>query len=71
MGTNQNYSTRVANIRRCKRIYRYLEQCLGLLQVMHVIYEEQDPKYHHFLEPYAGLLTEAQKAIEKFRTEMV
>jgi len=71
MGTNQNYSTRIANVRRCKSIYRHLERCILELHTMHVVYEGQDPKYRHFLEPYAGLLTEAQKAIEKFRTEMV
>ena len=71
MGTNQNYSTRLLNVRRCRQIHKHLNECLQMLQAMHMIYEGQDPKYHQFIEPYAGLLAEAQKAIDKFHAEMV
>ena len=71
MGTNQRYSGRVAVIYHCRLIVGHLERILAQLKQISDLYEGQDPKYRNFLETYAGLITQAQKTLEQFRSEMV
>ncbi len=70
MPTNQQYSSRVCNIRRTKRLLTHIEQMKNLIGEMAADYQNARPEYMEFFLSLDGTLELMTGVINRLRLEL-